>query len=95
MRELRQSTLAEIALDFASGAQSGTDDGKILDNMIAVGEYFAGVIHRTMRLYNGADIPFVTTIIAGIGIGSESVTTAKEALKSLALPARGRMPRHF
>jgi len=71
----RQSTLAQIALDIANGAQN--DDLTILQNKIAVAEYFTERVLSTGRSYTSNDIGEAVEIISAVDNTNASVVAAR------------------
>jgi len=78
--ELRQSTLVRIALDVANGAQSETDDQRILANKLAVAGYFTKAIRSSRHDYGASEIDRAAYILEGVGLGTESVTDAQSQI---------------
>ena len=75
---LRQSTLAEIALDISNGVQG--QDVITLDNKLYVAEYFTESIIETGRSYEADDIPAAVAIISIVDASDESVTDGMAAV---------------
>jgi hypothetical protein len=71
----RQSTLAQIALDMANGAQN--DDSVILQNKLAVSAYFTERVQATGTAYTAADIPAAVAILASVDASPASVDAAR------------------
>lgn len=61
----RQTTLAQLALDIANGAQN--DDRTILENKLTVADYFTKRVIDTGGSYTSDEIGQAVTIIASVG----------------------------
>ncbi len=75
---LRQSTLAQIALDIANGAQN--EDLTILQNKLTVAEYFTQAVADTGRRYQRMDIGAAAGILSVVGIDPGSNAQARLAV---------------
>lgn len=72
--ELRQSTLAQIALDIANGASG--EDSVVLQNKLYVADYFTDGLVETGRAYTAINIPEAATVIASVGASDASIGSA-------------------
>lgn len=63
--ELRQSSLANIALDIANGSQG--EDLVSLQNKLALSEYFTDSIRQTGRLYGPSQVENAVAIVSEVG----------------------------
>ena len=71
----RQSTLAQIALDIANGAQN--EDLIILQNKLHVSEYFTAAVSSTGQAYGNDDIAAAVAIVATVSADIATVEDAK------------------
>lgn len=81
--QLRQSTLANIALDIVNGVQPDTDDAIILSNKLWVAEYFTAAIRASGHPYSEADIPTAAGFLNQVGLSRESVEAATAQIDAL------------
>jgi hypothetical protein len=72
----RQTTLAQLALDIANGAQN--DDRTILKNKLNVADYFTKRVVDTGGSYTSNEIGEAVTIIASVDQTDSSVNSALE-----------------
>lgn len=80
--QLRQSTLAQIALDVANGAQAGTTDAITMANKLSVAKYFTAAVTAAGRSYTESDIAAVAAFIAAVGPDAASVDAAKTQIQA-------------
>ncbi|NBC50023.1 MAG: DUF4214 domain-containing protein [Gammaproteobacteria bacterium] len=83
---LRTSTLAQIAVDIANGAQG--EDLVMLDNKLEVASYFTQLVDLTDRRYISVDIENAVSIITEVHSDPLSVDANKSAVDAfVSLPA--------
>jgi hypothetical protein len=82
--DLRQSTLAQIALDVANGAQPGSEDQQILANKLQAAAYFTAAIRAAGRDYAEADIATAVSLIADTGLSADTLATARARIIAFA-----------
>jgi hypothetical protein len=76
---LRVSTLAQIALDIANGAQN--EDLTTLQNKEAVAEYFTNRIIEASQCYVAEDIPEAVDMLRLVTFEGDSVTAGLDAVE--------------
>jgi hypothetical protein len=76
---LRVSTLAQIALDIANGAQN--EDLTTLQNKEAVAEYFTNRIIEANQCYVAKDIPEAVAMLRLVTFEDDSVTAGLDAVE--------------
>lgn len=81
--EMRQSTLAQLALDIANGTQSGTADAATLNNKLSVAAVFTAAVRSTGSSYGSAEIPAAVDLIAAVNAQPESVTEAQDTIDEM------------
>lgn len=86
--ELRQSTLAMIALDISNGAAG--NDQITLQNKLHVAEYFTDRILDESRPYTESDIPTAAEVVSVVGANAFSMQQGYGRAECFALtPANG------
>lgn len=81
--ELRQSNLAQIALDIANGVQPGTEDATTLSNKLTVAAAFTDAIRSTGSAYSDNEIPAAVDLISAVTAQAASVATAQSAIAQM------------
>jgi len=86
--ELRQSTLAQIALDIANGVQLGTEDARTLNNKLSVATAFTVAIRTTGTPYSNNELSAAVDLIADVNAQASSVTTAQGTIAQMMVTPR-------
>ena len=77
----RQSTLAQIALDIANGAQG--EDQVILRNKLSIADYFTLAIRQSGAVYGTNEIVTAVDLLAAVDASAESIARARASLDPL------------
>lgn len=80
--ELRQSTLAQIALDIANG--SINDDLVILGNKLDISDYFTSAVRAGVVTYGATEIRTAVDLLAQVDSSTESLAAGLAAVDALA-----------